>query len=169
MVGAFRITGNRTLAAKLFPELNTTSGQPYSEQNLASDRETILNYYFNHGFPHATLDITTNSSPGQANREDVTFNIVEGEQFFVGQVMIGGLDRTRPYVVKREVQISPGQPLSQQDLLQTQSKLYDLEEYVSQVDTAVQKCQRLRSAKKCFGPGAGGPPLYIYLWRWSRI
>jgi outer membrane protein assembly complex protein YaeT len=137
LVGAFRIIGNQNVATKTFPELNTAPGQPYSEQNLATDREAILNYYFNHGFSHATLDITTNSSPGEANREDVTFNIGEGEQFFVDQVMIAGLDRTRPYVVKREVQVAAGQPLSQQDLLATQSKLYDLGIF-SQVDTAVQ-------------------------------
>ena len=59
LVGAFRIVGNQKIDAKAFPELNTTVGQPYSEQNLANDRESILNYYFNHGFSNATLDITT--------------------------------------------------------------------------------------------------------------
>src|SRR6202167_3748444 len=48
LVGAFHITGNQKIDAKAFPDLNTTEGQPYSEQNLANDRESILNYYFNH-------------------------------------------------------------------------------------------------------------------------
>ncbi len=137
LVGSFHIAGNRKIDAKAFPELNTTEGQPYSEQNLANDRESILNYYFNHGFPNAVLDITANPSPGQPNREDVTYTIQEGEQFFVNRVMVGGLDHTRNYVVQREVQVVAGQPLSQQDLLDTQSKLYDLGIF-SQVDTAVQ-------------------------------
>jgi outer membrane protein insertion porin family len=137
LVGKFRITGNQKIPTKSFPELSTAEGQPYSEQNLASDREAILNYYFNHGFPHAALDITTSPQSGQANREDVTFTIDEGEQFFVNRVMIAGLDHTRPYVVQREVQVQPGQPLSQQALLNTQSKLYDLGIF-SQVDAAVQ-------------------------------
>jgi outer membrane protein insertion porin family len=137
LVGAFRITGNQKIATRSFPELSTAQGQPYSEQNLAADREAILNYYFNHGFPHAALDITTNASTTQANRQDVTFTIDEGEQFFVNQVMIAGLDHTRPYVVHREVQVAAGQPLSQQDMLDTQTKLYDLGIF-SQVDTAVQ-------------------------------
>jgi outer membrane protein insertion porin family len=137
LVGIFRIAGNQKIPARSFPELNTVQGQPYSEQNLASDREAILNYYFNHGFPHATLDITTNPSSEQANRQDVTFTIDESEQFFVNQVMIAGLDHTRPYVVHREVQVAAGQPLSQQDLLDTQTKLYDLGIF-SQVDTGVQ-------------------------------
>lgn len=137
LVGAFHLAGNQKIDAKSFPELNTAAGQPYSEQNLSNDRESILNYYFNHGFSNATLNITAQPSPGQPDREDVTFTIQEGEQFFVSQVMVGGLDHTRDYVVQREIQVTAGQPLSQLDILSTQSKLYDLGIF-SQVDTAVQ-------------------------------
>ncbi len=137
LVGAFRIVGNQKVEAKAFPELNTAAGQPYSEQSLASDRDSILNYYFNHGFSKAVLDIITDPTPGTPDREDVTYSIQEGEQFFVDHVMVGGLEHTRDYVVQREVQVVAGKPLSQQDLLDTQTKLYDLGIF-SQVDTAVQ-------------------------------
>jgi outer membrane protein assembly complex protein YaeT len=137
LVGAFRIVGNQKIDTRAFPELNTAAGQPYSEQNLANDREVILSYYFNHGFSNAVLEITTNPSPLQPEREDVTYTIQEGEQFFVNKVMVAGLDHTRDYVVQREVQVVAGQPLSQQDLLDTQTKLYDLGIF-SQVDAAVQ-------------------------------
>ncbi len=137
LVGAFHIAGNQKIDAKAFPELNTTEGQPYSEQNLGKDRESILNYYFNHGFSNATLDVIAKPSPGQPNREDIAFNIQEGEQFFVNQVMVAGLDHTHEYVVQREIREVAGQPLSQQDLLDTQSRLYDLGIF-NQVDTAVQ-------------------------------
>jgi outer membrane protein insertion porin family len=137
LVGAFQIVGNQKIQAKAFPELNTVSGKPYSEQNLATDREAILNYYFNHGFPHAVLDITTNPSPGTPNREGVTYTIQEGEQFFVNHVLVAGLDHTRDYVVQREIKVTSAQPLSQGGLLDTQTKLYDLGIF-SQVDTAVQ-------------------------------
>jgi outer membrane protein assembly complex protein YaeT len=137
LVGDFHIVGDQKVEAKSFPELNTTSGQPYSEQNLANDRDSILNYYFNHGFPNAVLDISTSAPSGTPNREDVTYTIQEGEQFSVNRVMVAGLDHTRDYVVQREVQVAAGQPLSQQDLLETQTKLYGLGIF-SQVDTAVQ-------------------------------
>jgi outer membrane protein assembly complex protein YaeT len=137
LVGAFQIAGNQKFSTRAFPELTTATGQPFSEQSLANDRDSILNYYFNHGFPHAVLDITTAPSVGAPDREDVTYTIHEGEQFFVNHVMIGGLAHTRDYVVQREVQVGGGQPLSQQDVLDTQTKLYDLGIF-SQVDTAVQ-------------------------------
>ncbi len=137
LVGSLHVVGNQKIDAKAFPEFNTAEGQPYSEQSLANDRESILDYYFNHGFSNANLEITTKPSPGQPNHEDVTYTIQEGEQFFVNRVMVAGLDHTRDYVVQREIQVVAGQPLSQQDILETQRKLYDLGIF-SQVDTAVQ-------------------------------
>jgi outer membrane protein insertion porin family len=140
LVGSFSIVGNQYLDAKLFPDLSTREGQPYSEQSLASDREAILNDYFNHGFSNASLDIVTQPSPGQRNREDVTYKIQEGEQFFVNRVLITGLDHTRKYVVQRQIQVLPGQPLSQQAILGTQTKLYDLGIF-NEVDTGVQNAE----------------------------
>jgi outer membrane protein insertion porin family len=147
LVGALHIMGNQKIATSAFHELDTQEGQPYSEQNLANDRENILNYYFNRGYPNATLDITTASSSSQPGREDITYRIQEGEQFFVNQVVVAGLDHTRDYVVQREIQVHAGQPLSQQDLLDTQTKLYDLGIF-SQVDTAVQNPEGTDPQKK---------------------
>lgn len=136
-IGDFQIVGTHLINRGQLPLLETEPGQPYSEQNLATDRERILNFYFNRGFPNATLDIATTSSTTQPNREDVTYTIQEGERFAVDQVMVGGLNHTRDYIVQRELQVHAGDPLSQQDLLSTQTKLYDLGIF-SQVDTAVQ-------------------------------
>jgi len=137
LVGGLHIEGGESIPASALPELETRVGQPYSEQNLANDREKILTYYFNRGFPNATLEIATSPSPGQQNREDVTLSIRQGERFTVDQVMVAGLDHTRDYIVQREIQVHAGDPLSQQDLLDTQTKLYDLGIF-NQVDTAVQ-------------------------------
>jgi outer membrane protein assembly complex protein YaeT len=137
LVGTFRIDGNKKISAQSFPELRTQEGQPYSELNLARDRDAILNYYFNHGFSNASLEISVQPMAGEGNREDVTFNVQEGEQFFVNRVMVAGLEHTRNYVVQREIQPKVGQPLSQGEILDTQTKLYDLGIF-SQVDTAVQ-------------------------------
>jgi outer membrane protein insertion porin family len=137
LVATFQISGNQKISSKAFPDLRTAAGQPYSEVNLSRDRESVLNYYFNHGFSNAALEIGVQPSAGEPNREEVTFNIQEGEQFFVHRVMVAGLEHTRNYVVQREILSRVAQPLSQQDLLDTQTRLYDLGIF-NQVDTAVQ-------------------------------
>lgn len=136
-VGELHVVGNEKVKSVQLPELSTQPGQPYSEQDLASDRERILSYYFDNGFPNAALEITTKPSGQQPNREDVTFTITEGELFTVDRVMVAGTEHTRAYVVQRELEVHPKDPLSQQDLLNTQTRLYNLGIF-SQVDTAVQ-------------------------------
>jgi outer membrane protein insertion porin family len=136
-LGEVHVVGNEKVKTSELPELSTQAGQPYSEQELANDRERILSYYFDHGFPNASLELATNSSATQPNLEDVTFTIQEGEHFTVDQVMVGGLEHTRQFVVQRDLQVHTSDPLSQQDLLNTQTRLYNLGIF-SQVDAAVQ-------------------------------
>ena len=136
-VGEVHIAGNQKVKTSDLPELSTAPGQPYSEQDLANDRERVLGYYFDHGFPNAALEITTNPSANEPNREDVTYTIQEGERFTVDQVMVGGTEHTRDFVVQRDLEVHPGDALSQRDLLNTQTRLYDLGIF-SQVDAAVQ-------------------------------
>ena len=136
-VGEVHLIGNQKVKTGDLPELSTQPGQPYSEQELANDRERILGYYFDHGFPNASLELSTSPAAKGPNLEDVTFTIQEGERFTVDQVMVGGLEHTRDFVVQRDLQVHAADPLSQRDMLNTQTRLYDLGIF-SQVDTAVQ-------------------------------
>ena len=135
LVGNFQITGNSTEKTDSFPPLNTQPGQPFSDTNVAQDRDILLNYYFNQGFPNAGFEAT--ATPAAGNRMDVVFHITEGERVYVDQVLVSGREFTRPYIIDRELQMKPNDPLSQASMLDTQQKLYDLGIF-SQVDTAVQ-------------------------------
>lgn len=134
-VGSFQIVGNATQKQEAFPPLNTQAGQPFSDTNIAQDRDILLNYYFDNGYPNASFEAT--AKPDGENKMDVVFHVEEGERVFVDQVLVAGREFTRPYVINRELQTKTGDPLSQTKLLETQQKLYDLGIF-SQVDTAVQ-------------------------------
>jgi outer membrane protein insertion porin family len=136
-VGRVEVTGNARVSLAELPPLETVTGQPYSEQNLSTDRQRVLNFYFNRGYSNATLEVAPQASVEQPGREDVTFRIEEGEQFVVNQVIVSGLEHTRPYIVDRELQVAQGQPLSEEALLETQTRLYNLAIF-NQVDVAVQ-------------------------------
>ncbi len=134
-----RIEGGFTLPSEQLPEISTAEGQGFDESSLAEDRDSILSKYFDHGFPNASVDVayvpveSTDSLP----RVGVTFSIHEGEQFFVDRVFLNGLHYTRAGVARREMRVQPGTPLSQQQLLESQRRLYDLGLF-KQVDTALQ-------------------------------
>ncbi len=143
-----RIEGSYTLPQEQLPEISTAEGQGFDESSLADDRDTILGKYFNNGFPNATVDVAYVAvpSPDSLPRVGVTFSIHEGEQFFVNRVFLDGLHHTRPGVAHREMRVQPNAPLSQQDMLESQRRLYDLGLF-KQVDTAIQNPDGTESRK----------------------
>jgi len=137
MVGTLQIVGNDTTLDSPFPALYIAPGQAFAYSKVGEDREIVLNYYFNNGFPNATFEASARRSPNDAHIMDVTYTIHEGDSVIVDQVYVAGLNYTRDSIVQREIQIKPGDPLSQIDMLNTQKRLYDLGIF-SQVDTAIQ-------------------------------
>ena len=70
----------------------TIEGQPFSEVNLAQDRDLILNYYFNHGFPNVQMKASYEPDTVDVNRVDVSYEIAEGTRVVVDQVLVSGLN-----------------------------------------------------------------------------
>ncbi len=145
-----RLDGEYTLQPEqLLPYMQTEEGQGFNEGSLSDDRDTILEKYFNNGFTNATVDVSyipAEPGPDGLPQVGVTFKINEGEQFFVNHVYFNGLHYTRPGVVRRESLVQPGEPLSQQDMLETQRRLYGLGLF-NQVDTAIQNPEGTESRK----------------------
>jgi outer membrane protein insertion porin family len=123
--------------AKILSLLSSVANQPFSEFNIAVDRDAILAQYYQNGFPNATF--AWSSRPAAPNRLDVRYAIREGGREFVRQVLFnpGGLAHTRPSLVYRNLQLNPGDPLSPTAMSETQRRLYDLGVF-SRVDMAIQ-------------------------------
>ena len=139
-VASVTIEGNYTLPQEELPEVSTAEGQGFDESSLADDRDAILGKYFDNGFPNAVVDVSYVSVPPAADgrpRVGVTFTIHEGEQFLVNEVYLNGLHYMRPGVARRALRVHAGEPLSQQNMLNSQRRLYDLGLF-SEVDTAIQ-------------------------------
>lgn len=116
--------------------LHSTQGQPYSDLNIAADRDNVLDYYFNSGYPGARFDFTTTPS-SQPNRVDLAFIVTPGERVYVRKVVVDGLKRTRPDVVTDRISLRAGDPLSQSEINGSQRRLYDLGIF-TRVDAAIQ-------------------------------
>jgi outer membrane protein insertion porin family len=116
--------------------LHSTEGQPYSDLNIATDRDNVLDYYFNNGYPAAKFDFTSVPST-QANHVDLAFIVTPGERVYVRNVVVDGLKRTRPDLVTDRISQRAGDPLSQNAINSSQRRLYDLGIF-SRVDAAIQ-------------------------------
>jgi outer membrane protein assembly complex protein YaeT len=137
LVGNLKITGQQKLdLSKIIRTLSSSAGQPFSEFSVATDRDTILAYYFANGFAGATFE--WNSIPAdEPNRINLEFHVTEGRQQFVRDVRVAGLHTTRQKLVDQQVRLSPGDPLSPIAMADTQRHLYDLGVF-ARIDAAVQ-------------------------------
>ncbi|HVB98985.1 MAG TPA: POTRA domain-containing protein [Candidatus Dormibacteraeota bacterium] len=124
-VASLRIEGNRSIPTEeLQGVVASTAGQPYSQANVSGDRDNILALYYNRGFPRATFQYEAKEIG--PNRVALTYQISEGSQVRVKQVLLLGYRQTRPGVIRRQVQIAPGRPLREADIVTTQDRLYNL-------------------------------------------
>lgn len=116
--------------------LESSEGEPFSEANIAADRDMILSYYYNNGYPDATFEWT--QTPGEgSNRVNLKYTLHPGKRVYVRSVLLRGLETTKPSLVENRVSPHPGDPLSQQSIAASQQKLYDLGIF-SKVQTAIQ-------------------------------
>jgi outer membrane protein insertion porin family len=137
LVSTLAVTGNSLLDLKsILPTLSSAEAQPFSDFNVAADRDAILTYYFENGFPNAAFEYatTTGADPRLVNLQ---FRIVEGKRQFVRQVVTSGLLHTRAALVERNITMKPADPLSPVEMSEIQKRLYDLGVF-AKVDMAVQ-------------------------------
>lgn len=117
--------------------LTSTEGQPYSAFGVATDRDNILNYYYNNGYPDASMDVLATAVPGNDRMMDVKYVVQEGRRLFVKDVQINGLVSTRSSLVNNRISLNPGMPLSLSRMVFSQRRLYDLGIF-AKVDMALQ-------------------------------
>ena len=140
LVGKLDVTGHSPENRKAVENLlQSLPGQPFSEVNVAIDRDNVLDWYYNHGYPNATLQWSF-AQAAEPNRMDLKYTIEEGERKFVRGVLKSGLVAAAPQLVDERVQLKPGDPLSRAEVLDTQRRLYDLGVF-ARVDMALQDPQ----------------------------
>ena len=129
-IAKLTLEGNHALNNdELSSVIGSTAGQPYSDLNVAGDRDNALALYYDQGFPNAQFHATVDNlpaQPGEGPRVDLAYQIEEGQQIRVAQVLVGGYEHAHPSVIVREIQLHPGGPLSESAVVETQRRLYNL-------------------------------------------
>jgi len=130
VVRELRVEGNNALPeAQLAPPpgLNLGPGRPYSQELVTKDRNQIMARYLTLGFLNASFRSTAKAVPGEAHQLDVVYRISEGPRVKTATIITDGRQHTRQSAINRELKISPGEPLSENALLSSESHLYNLE------------------------------------------
>jgi outer membrane protein assembly complex protein YaeT len=120
------LTGISTEMQKaLWPSLLSKPAQPYSPGRAATDRDTISDYLANLGYAQAEVSWSTSPVKDQP-QVDVVFRSDLGRQDRIQRIVVVGNQNTRPGVIRRELRIHQGEPLSQENVAESQSRLYEL-------------------------------------------
>src|SRR6185503_1379714 len=109
-------------SAQLLAGASTQPGKPYSEIDVASDRDRIDLEYRNRGYESVVVDPRVMLADGDT-RANVLFTITEGQQVIVDHVIIVGNRRTSTSTIQRELTLRPGEPLGYAARIESQQRV----------------------------------------------
>jgi outer membrane protein insertion porin family len=122
-VGAITVTGQTAVdEAALQAAVTSRTGQPYYQQQVAIDRDGMLLVLLNRGYSSAVVDARVTFTQDRSSA-DVAFVVAEGPQVFVEHVLVVGNVKTSAEMVRREVTLQPGAPLSYAELTESQRRI----------------------------------------------
>jgi outer membrane protein insertion porin family len=101
-------------------------GIPYSPRKLAEDRNRISATYLNRGYLNAEVKATLQQSRADPHRVNVAYAITENQLMRTNEVVYLGQEHTRLPLIARTAKIPPETPMRRVQLLEAESRLYDL-------------------------------------------
>jgi outer membrane protein insertion porin family len=125
-IGSVTFDGSTVFAeGELQALITMTPGQPFTEVDVARDRDRVDLAYRNRGFDSVVIEpavaLVENDS-----RAEIVFAVSEGEQVLVDRVIVVGNQRTSIEIIERELLLRPGQPLGYSARIESQQRLIAL-------------------------------------------
>ena len=122
------IEGDNTLAESQFAPhgLNLGPGKPYSQDLVLKDRSLIVANYLTQGYLNAAFHATSKPVPGEPHQLDVVYQISEGPRVQTANIITDGRHHTDQSLIDRQLKIRTGEPLSENNMLASESHLYNL-------------------------------------------
>jgi outer membrane protein insertion porin family len=121
---------------RVIAHLSSQPGQAFSDSNIALDRNYIVGLFQDSGYPDVTIDYRTTPGPGE-HEIAIHLTVVPGEPRVVRDVLISGMRNTSMRLVKPNINMEAGQPLSWRQMGRMQRRLYNLGVF-DKVDMAIQ-------------------------------
>lgn len=115
----------------ILPFLKTEAGKPFAGNKLKEDIKLITDQLGTRGYAEARVNPRLEDSGNGGVR--VVLDVTEGGAYRVGQIHIEGNDKTKDYVIRRELPLEPGQPFDSNKTEVTERRLNNMN-YFSSVE-----------------------------------
>jgi outer membrane protein insertion porin family len=100
-------------------------GQPLSRTRVDTDRKALLKRLDQEGFPFAKVEVVERLSEDH-RAASVVFQVTEGPQVRLGQVVIQGARRTQPWLISGNLALHAGEAYRPDEFRETQKNLTSL-------------------------------------------
>ncbi len=127
------IEGAKGLTPKEIKSVMATQERQYfilrgvlQRQRLEEDVERILALYNDHGYLQARVESHDITIDRERARVTITIKIVEGPQFTVGKLDVGGTSVLPVEEVRRQITLKPGEPFSRSQLRESLQNIREL-------------------------------------------
>jgi len=123
------ITGNDNVAHDQLAApkgFQLAAGKPFSPRKMTDDRNRISANYLNRGYLNVEVKATATRIANDPHRVDVAYAITEHQMVRISQTVYLGQQHTRMSLITKTAKIKAETPMKQQQLLEAESRLYDL-------------------------------------------
>lgn len=126
LISGIIFTGNNKFSAEtLQGHLKSRAGKPFNESQTIDDLYSIQSFYVQNGYIYTTVDLKTRYS--EDKKGVVTEYVInEGNQVYIGNILISGNTFTKEYVIRRELLVKEGDLYSYENILRSQRRLLTL-------------------------------------------
>ncbi len=123
-VGDVITEGNEIFTTEIDSLLTIQSGDIYNSEKINDIYTSIATLYYDNGYVYSSISVKENEDKDN-HKVDVVFSINEGPQTVIEEIRINGLEKTKPYVLEREIDMSVGDVFSRTQFIQAQQNMYN--------------------------------------------
>lgn len=125
-MGSLAISGNELFTdEEIEKETVLKEGMVFNELQFDRDLFQVRTLYYNKGYAFARVEPTKEINRKE-ERIDINLDITEGSLAYIGKIEITGNEKTKDYVIRRELAIGEGEVFNYKKILRSQEKLYNL-------------------------------------------
>lgn len=121
--GDISFDGNAVFSDEDIQErISIKKGSSYNSENIASFADSLSSLYYDNGYIRAGIELQDTRDP-ETHQIDINVSIYEGLQSRVEEIRIEGLEKTKPYVLERELTITQGDVFNRSAFIKSQQNM----------------------------------------------
>ena len=122
--GALTVSGNNQFTTEtVLSKFSLKAGEPFDQEKFNAQLGRVYSLYYEEGYIYVTID-TENSKDG--DQLNINLKITENTRAKIRQINIAGNRRTKEKVIRRQLEIAPGDYFRHSQVLLSQQNIYNL-------------------------------------------